>query len=71
MNESTSRSIPATATRWIRRFIDARVRLDAVARAPGIRRLHLLRDALERLHARQEGLVLDDHESPDGEWQVS
>jgi hypothetical protein len=28
-------------------------------------------EALERLHARQEGLVVEDDESPDGEWQVS
>jgi hypothetical protein len=28
-------------------------------------------ETLERLHARQEGLVVEDHESPDGEWQVS
>ena len=26
---------------------------------------------LERLHARQEGLVVEDDDSPDGEWQVS
>jgi hypothetical protein len=25
----------------------------------------------ERLRARQEGLVVEDDESPDGEWQVS
>jgi hypothetical protein len=29
------------------------------------------REALERLHARQEGLVVEDDDSPDGEWQVS
>ena len=29
------------------------------------------REALERLHARQEGLVVEDGDSPDGEWQVS
>lgn len=28
-------------------------------------------EALERLLARQEGLVVEDDESPDGEWQVS
>ena len=28
-------------------------------------------EALERLHARQEGLVVEDDESSDGEWQVS
>jgi hypothetical protein len=28
-------------------------------------------EILERLHARQEGLVVEDDESPDGEWQVS
>ena len=28
-------------------------------------------EALERLYARQEGLVVEDDESPDGEWQVS
>ena len=28
-------------------------------------------ETLERLHARQEGLVVEDDESPDGEWQVS
>ena len=28
-------------------------------------------EALERLHARQEGLVVEDDESPDAEWQVS
>ena len=27
-------------------------------------------ETLERLHARQEGLVVEDDESPDGEWQV-
>jgi len=26
---------------------------------------------LERLHARDQGLVVEDDESPDGEWQVS
>ncbi len=26
---------------------------------------------LERLHARQEGLVVEDDESPAGEWQAS
>jgi hypothetical protein len=28
-------------------------------------------ETLERLHAREEGLVVEDDESPDGEWQVS
>jgi hypothetical protein len=28
-------------------------------------------ETLERLHARQERLVVEDDESPDGEWQVS
>jgi hypothetical protein len=28
-------------------------------------------ETLERLHARPEGLVVEDDESPDGEWQVS
>jgi len=28
-------------------------------------------EARERLHARQEGLVVEDDDSPDGEWQVS
>ena len=28
-------------------------------------------EAVERLHARKEGLVVEDDESPDGEWQVS
>jgi hypothetical protein len=28
-------------------------------------------EALERLEARQEGLVVEDDDSPDGEWQVS
>ena len=28
-------------------------------------------EALVRLHARQEGLVVEDDESTDGEWQVS
>ena len=28
-------------------------------------------ETLERLHARREGLVVEDDESPDGEWQVS
>ena len=28
-------------------------------------------EILERLHARQEGLVVEHDESPDGEWQVS
>ena len=28
-------------------------------------------EALERQHARREGLVVEDDESPDGEWQVS
>jgi hypothetical protein len=28
-------------------------------------------ELLERLHAREEGLVVEDDESPDGEWQVS
>ena len=28
-------------------------------------------EILERLRARQEGLVVEDDESPDGEWQVS
>lgn len=28
-------------------------------------------ETIERLHARQEGLVVEDDESPDGEWQVS
>jgi hypothetical protein len=28
-------------------------------------------ETLERLHARQEGLVVEADESPDGEWQVS
>ena len=28
-------------------------------------------ETLERLHARQDGLVVEDDESPDGEWQVS
>jgi hypothetical protein len=28
-------------------------------------------ETLERLHARQEGFVVEDDESPDGEWQVS
>ena len=27
-------------------------------------------ETLERLHARQEGLVVEDDDSPDGEWQV-
>lgn len=27
--------------------------------------------ALDRLHARQDGLVVEDDDSPDGEWQVS
>lgn len=28
-------------------------------------------ETLERLHARQEGLVVEDDDSPDGEWQAS
>ena len=28
-------------------------------------------ETLERLDARQEGLVVEDNDSPDGEWQVS
>jgi hypothetical protein len=28
-------------------------------------------EALDRLHARGQGLVVEDDESPDGEWQVS
>jgi hypothetical protein len=28
-------------------------------------------ETLERQHAREEGLVVEDDESPDGEWQVS
>ena len=28
-------------------------------------------ETLERLHARQEGLVVEDDESADGEWHVS
>lgn len=28
-------------------------------------------ETFERLHAREEGLVVEDDESPDGEWQVS
>ena len=28
-------------------------------------------EALERLRARQKGLMVEDDESPDGEWQVS
>jgi hypothetical protein len=28
-------------------------------------------ETLERLHAREKGLVVEDDESPDGEWQVS
>ena len=28
-------------------------------------------ETLERRHARQEGLVVEDDASPDGEWQVS
>jgi hypothetical protein len=28
-------------------------------------------ETLERLHARQEGFMVEDDESPDGEWQVS
>jgi hypothetical protein len=28
-------------------------------------------ETLERLHARQEGLVVEDDNSRDGEWQVS
>jgi hypothetical protein len=28
-------------------------------------------ETLERLHARQEGLVVDGDNSPNGEWQVS
>jgi len=28
-------------------------------------------ETLERLQARQEGLVVEDDDSPDGEWQVS
>jgi hypothetical protein len=28
-------------------------------------------ETLERLRARQEGSVVEDEESPDGEWQVS
>ena len=28
-------------------------------------------ETLERLHAREEGLVVENDESPDGEWQVS
>ena len=28
-------------------------------------------EALERLHAREQGLVVEDDESADGEWQVS
>jgi hypothetical protein len=28
-------------------------------------------ETLERLHAREQGLVVEDDESPDGEWQVS
>ena len=28
-------------------------------------------ETLERLNARQGGLVVEDDESPDGEWQVS
>jgi hypothetical protein len=29
------------------------------------------KETLERLHAQQEGLVVEDDDSPDGEWQVS
>jgi hypothetical protein len=28
-------------------------------------------ETLERLHAREEGLAVEDDESPDAEWQVS
>ena len=28
-------------------------------------------ETLERLHARQEGLVVEDDDSPDAEWQAS
>ncbi len=28
-------------------------------------------EALDRVHAREQGLVVEDDESPDGEWQVS
>lgn len=28
-------------------------------------------ETLERLKARQEGLVVEDDDSPDGEWQIS
>lgn len=28
-------------------------------------------EALERRNAREEGLTVEDEESPDGEWQVS
>jgi hypothetical protein len=28
-------------------------------------------ETIERLHARQKGLVVEDDGSPDGEWQVS
>ncbi len=28
-------------------------------------------ETLERLHAREQGLVVEDDESPDGAWQVS
>jgi hypothetical protein len=28
-------------------------------------------ETLERLQAKQEGLVVEDDDSPDGEWQVS
>lgn len=29
------------------------------------------KETLERQHARQEGLIVEDDNSPDGEWQVS
>ena len=28
-------------------------------------------EAVERIHARDRGLVVEDDDSPDGEWQVS
>jgi len=35
------------------------------------KRLANEQEALERLHAREQGLVVEDDESADGEWQVS
>ena len=28
-------------------------------------------EAIERRHAREQGLIVEDDDSPDGEWQVS